>query len=137
MIIPKQRVSNLGRNSVILTPSWPTFRLHFAKLEILLVFISFKKLTLKTICKLNTSKKTKASFSNNFIDIAKVTLTQAYQRDVLAGTEYDLANYFVDFYMHIFLSKNQIYFYKEKLSEYTKLNQDQIIMTSSRILSCY
>lgn len=69
MIIPKQRVSNLGRNSVILTPSWPTFRL---------VFISFKKLTLKTICKLNTSKKTKASFSNNFIDIAKVTLTQAY-----------------------------------------------------------
>lgn len=77
-IIPKQRVSNLGRNSVILTPSWPTFRLHFAKLEILLVFISFKKLTLKTICKLNTSKETKASFSNNFIDIAKVTLTQAY-----------------------------------------------------------
>lgn len=76
--IPKQRVSNLGRNSVILTPSWPTFRLHFAKLEILLVFISFKKLTLKTICKLNTSKETKASFSNNFIDIAKVTLTQAY-----------------------------------------------------------
>lgn len=137
MIIPKQRVSNLGRNSDILTPSWPTFRLHFAKLEILLVFISFKKLTLKMICKLNTSKKTKASFSNNFIDIAKVTLTQAYQRDVLAGTEYDLANYFVDFYMHIFLSKNQIYFYKEKLSEYTKLNQDQIIMTSSWILSCY
>lgn len=77
-IIPKQRVSNLGRNSVILTPSWPTFRLHFAKLEILLVFISFKKLTLKTICKLNTSKETQASFSNNFIDIAKVTLTQAY-----------------------------------------------------------
>lgn len=51
-----------------------------------------------------------------------------------AGTE--LEKYFVEFYMH-FSTKNQIYFDKEKLSEYTKLTQDQIIMTSSRIPSCY